>query len=135
MTEMKNTKSITKNCLHTHELSKTQKLQATGIAIASGLVLYAVGIATFFQNPIFSMFWIVNSQVALDAIFVATATAIILSAFLSLTFLKKTEVAIEEIADSTFIRTTNTSSEAPAPTIQPVDNQKIESNPESDAPR
>jgi len=81
---------LTKKHVHARELSKKQKLRFVAVAIASGLIFYAVGVATFFQSPMFSMFWIVSSQTALTAIYAAVGIAAAVSATtVSMTLIKK----------------------------------------------
>ena len=62
--------------------------------VVCGLIVYAVGVLTFFQSPVFSAFWIVSSQTALDAIYVAAAVAAALSiTVLSIVLIKKQKSA------------------------------------------
>jgi hypothetical protein len=63
------------------QLSKTQKLRLALAIVASGLVFYAVGIATdFFANPIFAPFFIISYQTAHEIVtYLAITIAIALT--------------------------------------------------------
>ena len=107
------------------ELSKTQKLQVATIIIVCGLVFYAVGVLTFFQSPVFSVFWIVSGQTALEAIYVAAAVAAVLSiTVLSIVFIRKRKGLLSEKHNIRFMGTFKASSEARGIVILPTDSQK-----------
>jgi uncharacterized Zn-finger protein len=112
------------------ELSKAQKLRVAAIAVVCGLIVYAVGVLTFLQSPVFSMFWIVSSQTALDAIYVAAATAAALSIIiLSIVFIRKRKGVFSEKHNIRFMGTFKASSEARGIVTLPTDCKKTSSYP------
>jgi uncharacterized Zn-finger protein len=112
------------------ELSKAQKLRVAAIAVVCGLIVYAVGVLTFLQSPVFSMFWIVSSQTALDAIYVAAATAAALSIIiLSIVFIRKRKGVFSEKHNIRFMGTFKASSEARGIVTLPPDCKKTSSYP------
>jgi len=122
---------MTTNYMHERELSKTQKLQAAAIAVVCGLIVYAVGVLTFLQSPVFSMFWIVSSQTALSAIYVTAGIAVALSMVLVISFMKKLKAMFPEMQNVPVVGNFKASIGAPVRAILPVDSQKTVNNLES----
>jgi len=98
-------------------LSKQQKLRLTMMVITYGLVFYVVGVETnFFGSPMFSMFFIMNSNIVHGVvIYVALAAAAVLSAInLALILIQKRKVELPQIREKPFIHITKITNEASA---------------------
>jgi hypothetical protein len=78
------------------EFFKAHKLPLAMIIVAGVLIFYAVGIATFFGSPVFSMFWIISAQTAHVLIYVAVVVAVVLGVMGSIIgFIKRRSVHVQ----------------------------------------